>query len=136
MVLLKFLHIFALMLGSATAIGNLVITYHLSQVPADAPKMAPLRPIFGMVGLVGILLIWLSGLWLYWAGWSAASLGAVFWLKMAAATILLGAVLVLTTFGMISSWRGTPPPVFVQKAGPYTFLLLLITVASAIWVFG
>lgn len=136
MVLLKFLHLFALMLGSAASIGNLIIAYHLSRAPAEAPKLAPLRPIFGMVGLIGILLIWLTGLWLYAVKWDSGELGVIFWIKIAAAAALLVAVIVLNIFGILSAWRGKPPPVYVQKLGPYTFLLLLVTVAAAVWVFG
>lgn len=136
MIAIKFLHIFALMLGAAASIANLMISRQIGGELSGNERLAAMRPKFSRLGLVGVFLIWITGIWLYAASWNGADLGPVFTLKLIAASLLLIAVIAINVAGMRSARTGQPPPSMILKLGPVSLILTLIAVGAAIWVFG
>ena len=135
MLAVKFLHLLALMMGAAASIANLVLSVRSEKAGENAPALLALRPIFSQIGLAAVLLIWITGVWLYAVRWDSAALGAMFTLKLIAAALLLLAILVINIAGARAARTGTPMPMAIQKLGPATFVLTLIAVATAVWVF-
>ena len=102
--LVKFLHIFGLMLGSAAAFGNFAVARQIRLSAGAPPKeLLALRPLMARTALVAIVLLWLTGLWLYTDAYVGVPLGWAFHAKLGVATLLLVAIIV------IDVWRAAPP---------------------------
>lgn len=132
--LLKFIHIFGLMLGAASGIGQMIVVRQVRRTPT--PELARLRPMFGRVGLTGIILLWLSGLGLWAHRYDMSHLGPLFDLKMLVALVLLIIILVVTVTLRRSLKAGTPPPAWLPKLGMSTPVLTILAVGLAVWIFG
>lgn len=134
--LMKFLHLFALMLGAGAGFGNMMVAMQARRAGGAPPAaLLGLRPLFGRLGLAGIVLIWLTGLWLWIADYDAAPLGWAFVAKLAVAALLLAVVLALNAI-FARAARGTPPPAWTPRLGQSTSVLTVIAVALAVYVFG
>lgn len=133
----KFLHIFALMLGAGSGFGQLVVARRLrSGDGSPKPELTALRPIFSRMGLAGIILIWLTGLWLYFGYYAGSNLGLVFHIKLFLAAVLLAIGIVASTVIARAKAAGTPPPAWLPKLGMVSGPLLVVIVALAIYIFN
>lgn len=135
MLIIKFLHLLALMMGAAASIANLVIASKAITTDNGREALLALRPLFSRLGLLAVLLIWITGVWLYIERFGGAALGPVFTVKIIAAALLLFAIAAINIAGMRAKRSGRPVPGPIQKLGPATLLLTLIAVAAAVWVF-
>ncbi len=132
---LKFLHIFGLMLGAAAGFGVMAVSRRARIAGAPSPDLAALRPVFSKMGLAGILLIWLSGIGLWLFRYDLADLGAAYTAKLLVALVLLGVILAIGRVAGRAAKAGTPPPAWLPKLGMTTPILTLIAMALGVWVF-
>src|SRR5262245_22719167 len=131
--LAKFLHFFGLMLGSAAAFGSFAVARQVRLSSGQPPReLLALRPFFARTGFVAILLLWLTGSWLYFETYSDIDLGLAFHFKLAAATLLLAAIVLLN---VIVQRPETPPPSWLPHLHVATRILLVVAVACAVYVF-
>ena len=104
--LVKFLHIFGLMLGSAAAFGSFAVARQVRLSAGAPPKeLLALRPLFARTALVAIVLLWLTGLWLYVDAYAGVALGWAFHAKLGAATLLLVAIIAVNVVAAPSCRR-------------------------------
>ena len=93
LLVLKLVHFFALMLGSAASIGNTVLAGQLAARNEPPSAIIPaVMAIFGRMGVTAIVLLWLTGLGMSWLQYGTLWLGWLFALKLlaAAGVIVLG----------------------------------------------
>ncbi|MEX0344868.1 MAG: hypothetical protein AB3N20_08100 [Rhizobiaceae bacterium] len=135
MVLVKLLHILALLLGIGVSVANLLISVLAEKGAFADERPLAMRPKFSRFGLAAVVLIWITGVWLYMDRWNGAELGPVFTLKLAAAALLLLAIVSINVAGGWSARTSRPMPVAIQKLGPLTLVLTLIAAITAVWVF-
>ena len=135
--LVKFLHLFALMLGAAASFGGLIVALHAKRAGTPPPPaLLAMRPFMAKLALGAIVLIWLTGLWLFF-GWNpGAALSVIFHLKLlAAAALFLGIVVVNRQLAKAET-SSTPPPAWLQTVARSNAALLVLAVALAVWVFN
>jgi len=134
--IIKFLHIFGLMLGAAAAFGNFAVARQVKLTAGAPPKeLLALRPFFARTALVAILLLWLTGLWLYFDAYSGTTLGLAFHFKLASATLLLAAIIAVN-IAVNRMAAGGPAPSWLPQLHVATRILLVIAVALAVFVFN
>jgi len=134
--LVKFLHIFGLMLGSAAAFGSFAVARQVRLSAGAPPKeLLALRPLFARTALVAIVLLWLTGLWLYAAAYMGAPLGWAFHAKLGAAVLLLVAIIAVNVVARRTA-AGAPPPAWLPQLHVATRILLVLAVALAVFVFN
>jgi hypothetical protein len=130
---LKFFHIFGLMLGAASGFGSMVVARQMRRAPS--PDIAKLRPFFIRLALFGIVLLWITGLGLWMMRYDMAQLGRLYDIKMLVAAILLVIVIFMNMTLRRAQKAGTPPPAWLPKLGMSTPILMLIAMGLGVWVF-
>ncbi|MEO3998406.1 hypothetical protein [Mesorhizobium sp. CAU 1732] len=131
---LKFIHIFGLMLGAASGFGAMVVTRQIRRGAVPSPQLTALRPHFGRLGLAGIVLIWLSGLGLWLFRYDMMDLGEAYTAKLVISFLLLLVILVLSV--AMSRMQGTvTPPSWMRMLGMTTPILTLAAMGLGVWVF-
>ena len=135
---LKFLHLFALMLGGAAAGGSTVLgELTLRSGAPPPPTVARAMGIFMKTGLAGLLLLWLTGLPLAYQIYGGMGLGGMFAVKLALATLALALSLTMNWHAMQSGKLGRSPNAKLMRAlGRSTGLTVVIIVALAAVVFA
>jgi uncharacterized membrane protein len=134
--LVKFLHIFGLMLGSAAAFGNFAVARQVRLSGGTPPKeLLALRPLFARTALVAIVLLWLTGVWLYVDTYEGVALGWAFHAKLGVAALLLVAIIAVNVIARRAA-AGTPPPAWLPQVHIATRILLVLAVALAVFVFN
>jgi uncharacterized membrane protein len=134
--LVKFLHIFGLMLGSAAAFGNFAVARQIRLSAGAPPKeLLALRPLMARTALGAIVLLWLTGLWLYTDAYMGVPLGWAFHAKLGVAALLLVAIIAVNVV-MRRAAAGTPPPSWLPQLHIATRVLLVLAVAFAVFVFN
>jgi uncharacterized membrane protein len=134
--LVKFLHIFALMLGSGAAFGNFAVARQIRLSAGAPPKeLLALRPLMARTALVAIVLLWLTGLWLYTDAYMGVPLGWAFHAKLGVAALLLVAIVAINIVARRAA-AGTPPPAWLPQLHIATRVLLVLAVALAVFVFN
>lgn len=131
--ILKFFHIFGLMLGAASGFGSMIIARQMRRAPS--PEVAKLRPFFIKLALGGIVLLWITGLGLWIMRYDMAQLGRLYDIKMLVAAILLVIVIFMNMTLRRAVKAGTPPPAWLPKLGMSTPFLTLIAMGLGVWVF-
>ena len=131
MIFLKLVHLSALFLGGGAVIGNGLLLSQLMANPGPPPPMVrSVMKLLSKIGLAAIILLWLSGLGMVYSKYFTFALGNWFYVKLVGATIVLGAVLMLTRVAMQAEKAGTPPDFQTMKrlamAGRLGFALALI----------
>lgn len=135
LVLMKTLHLFGLMLGAAGGMAGAMVAVQAKRAGGPPPPaLIALRQTFALVTLIGVLLLWATGLWMWLVDYGGAMLGTAFALKILAAFIIL-AVVIAAHVAMARTPPGSPPPGWLQRAGPLSGLLTYVTVALAVYVF-
>ena len=135
--LVKFLHIFGLMLGSAAAFGSFAVVRQI-RLGAGAPppqELLALRPLFARTALAAIVLLWLTGLWLYADAYAGVGLGWAFHAKLGAAALLLAAIIAVNVIARRTA-AGAAPPAWLPQLHMATRILLVLAVALAVYVFN
>ena len=133
---LKILHLWALMFGATTGLGNYYIFKALT--PEDMPPSAPimrLRNILRYTGLVAVIVLWATGLSLMTIeyGWWVDS--RFFDIKILfAATVLVG-VLWLNLIASRMA-KGVKPPSYMPTLSTGVTVALIITVMLAVLTFN
>ncbi len=127
----KLIHMAALFMGGGAVIGNGLLLRQLIANPGPPPpQVRTVMKALSMIGLAAVLLLWLSGLGLVYYKFGTFALGNWFYVKLVGATIVLGAVLMLTRTGLRAEKSGTPPDLQVMKklaiAGRAGFALALV----------
>lgn len=130
---LKFFHIFGLMLGAASGFGSMVVARQMRRAPS--PEIAKLRPFFIKLALIGIIVLWITGLGLWMMRYDMAQLGRLYDIKMLVAAILLVIVIFMNMTLRRAAKAGTPPPAWLPKLGMSTPFLTLIAMGLGVWVF-
>jgi hypothetical protein len=132
--LVKFLHIFGLMLGSAAAFGNFAVARQVRLSAGAPPKeLLALRPLFARTALAAIVLLWLTGLWLYVDAYAGVALGWAFHAKLGAAVLLLAAIIAVNLIARRTA-AGTAPPAWLPQLHMATRILLVLAVALDVYV--
>jgi uncharacterized membrane protein len=132
---IKFLHIFGLMLGSGAAFGSFAVARQVRLSAGPPPKeLLALRPLFARTALVAIVLLWLTGLWLYADAYAGVALGWPFHAKLGTAALLLVAIIVVNVIARRTA-AGAPPPAWLPQLHVATRILLVLAVALAVFVF-
>lgn len=119
-ILVKSLHLLALVLALGSGVARLVLAGAILRDPASRPTLAPLLGRFTGFIHGGLSLLWVTGIWLYVSGYLGADLGWAFHAKMTA-------VFLLTAIAIMSWLRarsGRPFPL------PFARTLGRIMVAS------
>lgn len=132
--LLKFIHIFGLMLGAASGFGSMIIARQMRRAPS--PEVARLRPFFIRLALGGIVLLWITGLGLWMVRYDMARLGRLYDIKMLVAAILLVIVIFMNMTLRRAAKAGTPTPAWLPKLGMSTPVLTILAVGLAVWIFN
>lgn len=110
LVILKTVHILALMAGGAASIGNGMLLSRLLAEGGPPPAMvARHMAILGRVGRWAVTLLWITGLPMAFWVYGTLALGAVFYLKLLAATVMLVAVMWIGRVGAAAARAGRPP---------------------------
>jgi hypothetical protein len=135
LILLKMLHLTALVFGAAASLGNIYIL--LAKGPHDlpAPEFAnALRKWFRLSALGAIVVLWATGLLLTVLrhGWPS---GPAFNIKLTLATLLLAIIVYLNLRAGYWARRGGPPP-YVPYLHGIGAASLLLTVMFAVAAFG
>jgi hypothetical protein len=133
--LIKFLHIFGLMLGSAAAVGSFAVARQAGRSTPPPKELLALRPFFARTALVAIILLWLTGIWLYLDAYRGLPLGLAFHFKLAAAALLLAATIAVNVIARRTA-GGAPPPSWLPQLHVATRILLVLAVALAVYVFN
>ena len=99
--ILKFIHLLCLLLGGAASLGNAVLLKRVIASGAPPPPMvADSMKVLGNMGFGAIVMLWATGVPLAVMGGAFAGGGALFQIKLLAATGVLGGVSYIT-------WRRT-----------------------------
>ncbi len=136
-ILLKLLHMFALMLGGAASFGNLYIM--MAKGPHDLPApgfVNQLRLLFRVSALAAILLIWASGILLMFIkyGWWVGSF--VFDVKIVFAIIVLLIVLFLNLLALRTPKGPGGPPSYVPILHIIGAISLVLAMVFAVFAFS
>lgn len=132
---LKFIHIFGLMLGAAAGFGSMMVARQIRAAGQPVPQLAALRPRFSRMALWGISLIWISGLGLWMLRYDFANLGAAYSIKMLVALVLLGVVMAINQVNRTIAKTGVPAPMWLPKLGMTTPVLTLVAMGLGVWIF-
>jgi hypothetical protein len=137
---LKIIHIFALVFGAGSGITNGILASRIIKNP-DAgpppPMVVGLMQTMGKIGPIAMILLWLSGLGLVYAEFGSLDIGALFYLKLAGATLALVCVMLMARMAMQAQAAGTPPPLkTMKKISHLVWLGVLTAVTCAVVLFN
>ena len=135
---IKIIHILCLMGGGAATIGNAVLMSNMLSEggPPSELAMKSMRAL-GMVGLAAIVLIWITGIWLVLSQYAGGGLGWEFYVKVAAAAVILVCVGTLSYLGARAGIEGRPPnPDVMRPLSMIVFICTIAAVALAVIAFG
>lgn len=136
-VLLKIIHIGALMFGSVASLGNLYMM--LAKGPHDLPSPAfanKLRYLFRITGLIAILALWTTGPMLMFIKYGPWVDGTAFSAKMGFATLLLLIISFLNLMAWFSKTAHKGPPSYTPALLIVAAVALFSTMVSATIAFG
>ena len=136
--LLKIIHIFSLMAGSATGITNGILTTRILRNQEPPPPMViALMKTLGKIGPVAMILLWLSGLGMAYLDFGTLAISPVFYLKLLGATVALVGVLYIARLAMQAEAAGTPPPLpKIKKIVHWVYAGVALAVIAAVIAFN
>lgn len=135
---IKIIHILCLTGGGAAAIGNAVLMRNMLSEggPPSELAMKSMRTL-GLIGLGAIVLLWITGVWMVVMRLSTDGLGWAFYVKVAAATLVLGIGVILAYLAARARIEGRPPnPDVVRPLSILSFVGTITAVAFAVIAFG
>jgi len=130
---LKIIHLMCLAGGGAATIGNAVLM-RCTMAGGGPPPPVVVRAmgILGKVGLASIVLIWITGIALTMRGYGGGEgLGWEFYVKLAGATLVLGAVAVMSILGARAERAGALADPARMK--PLSMLVLAGTIVAVVF---
>ena len=133
---MKIIHMLALMGGGAAMIGNGILMKELLTAEGPPPEMVKnTMRVLGMVGLASIFLLWISG------GFMSAQFGygldALYSVKLIGATLVLGAVSLMSFHTTRAESTGSPPnAVWLKRLATVARFGVLVAVAFAVFTFN
>lgn len=140
LVLLKFIHLLALMAGGASAIAPVILMRSLAKSghSGPPPKVIALAGRgLALTGLVAIVTLWITGTLLLTTVFAGEDLGPVFGIKLLAATLVLAAVIWLNLAIAKAARTGTPPnPIVRNRMLIASRASLVVAVLCAVIVFN
>lgn len=135
---IKIIHILSLMGGGAAIIGNAVLMRNML-VEGGPPSELAVKSMrtLGMFGLGAIVLIWVTGVWLTLMRHSGGGLGWEFYVKITAATLVLGCAVAMSYLGAKAGIEGRPPnPDVMRLLSVLSLLGTAAAVTFAVLAFG
>lgn len=138
--ILKFVHIFALVFGAGSGITNGILASRIIRNPNPGPPpdmVVGLMRTMGKIGPIAMILLWLSGLGLVFVQYGTLSIGALFYLKLAGATLALVVVMYVARIAMQAEAAGVPPDLKkIKKLSHFIWAGVLTAVACAVVMFN
>jgi len=136
-ILLKIIHIGALMFGSVASLGNLYMMFAKGSPDLPPPPLAnKLRNLFRVTGLIAILALWVTGPMLMVIKYGPWVDGSAFSAKIGFATLLL----IIISYLNLLAWRSKAPdqgpPSYVPKLHVIAVIALFSAMVSATIAFG
>lgn len=136
-ILLKIIHIGALMFGSVASLGNLYMMF--AKGPHDLPSPAfanKLRYLFRITGLIAILALWITGPILMFIKYGPWVDGSAFLAKIGFATLLLLIISFLNLMAWFSKTAHKGPPFYAPTLLVIAAMALFSAMVSATIAFG
>ncbi|MFQ5624529.1 MAG: hypothetical protein ACE5FS_14180 [Paracoccaceae bacterium] len=136
--ILKFLHLFSLLLGGAATGGNTVLGALVTRSGAPPPPMVEqAMGILTKAGFLAIVVLWLTGLPLAYMVYGSMDLGGVFSAKLLFATVVLAASLAMNVHALNARRNGRPPTARVMRGlGTIASLSVVIVIALTANIFA
>lgn len=131
--LLKIIHLGALMFGSAASIGNLYMIFSKGPHDLPAPELINrLRKYFRYTGLLAIIVLWVSGPMLMFLKHGRWLDGFAFSTKIGFATLLLLIISFLNLYAWFAPQKGPPAiaPILLIIATAALFLTVIFAVIA------
>ena len=136
---LKIIHVLCLMGGGAASIGNGLLMRRLLAEGGPPPAMvaATMRTL-GKIGLGAIVVLWMTGVAMMTLRYGGgAELGWAFYVKMAAATVVLGAIGVISVLATRAERTGgMPDPARIKPLALAAFVGSIVAVILAVIAFS
>ena len=133
-VVLKVIHIYALIIGAVGGMGTAVI-----MAKADGPPSGQVVSVLGLFrkfGIWGVLILWITGLAMAFQEHGTLALGPVFYVKLLAAAAMLVLILGSARIAAKARAAGTPPPgALLARLGQLGALMAFVAVVCAVIVF-
>ncbi len=118
-ILLKFFHYLGLFLAGGLGVaGGFIQSAHRKAAMPPAPPVQRAMRKMAWLSLVAIIMLWITGIGLGHMIYGTLALGWAFSLKIAGATILLGAICAINLALSISGRTGQPPSAMVMRFAP------------------
>ena len=115
LVILKIIHMFCLFGGGAAMMGNGLLMRKVMAAGGPPPEMvSDTMKRLGRIGLGSIVLLWVTGIWIMMI--NGGSPGAAFYIKLIAAAVVLGAVIMISRIAAQAEAAGTAPDLSRMKS--------------------
>ena len=135
LIVLKVVHLYALILGAMGGMGTGILMSR-ADGPPSAQVVSVLK-LFKTFGIVAIVLLWLTGLLLAWIEYGTLALGFAFYVKLVAATVLVGLIFGSASLAAKARGAGVPPDASVmEKLGKASALMSFVAVVCAVIAFN
>lgn len=131
--LLKIVHLGALMFGSAASIGNIYMLFSKGPHDLPAPEFAnKLRKYFRLTGLIAIVVLWISGPALMFMKYGRWLDDFAFSTKIGFAALLLLIISFLNLVAWVAPKKGPPSygPILMMIAAPALILAMVFAVIA------
>jgi len=133
---LMIIHMFSIMGGGASGIGNGILMARVARAGAPPPDyVRATMKTLGRIGLASIILLWLSGISMVLIGGVAFT--TYFAVKLIGAAAVLGAILTLTAHTAKAQKEGHPPDLaLMKKIARVAQVGVVIAIIFAVLAFG
>lgn len=137
---LKIVHFLALLLGGAASIAPGLMRKSLARTGHDGPPPPAIgmtMRVLGILGLVAIILLWLTGGAMMSMAHDWGAMALWFWIKLLAATAILGTS-VYMNLAVSRAARGGPPPspALVKTSTTVIRTALVLAIICAVLTFA
>lgn len=134
MVVLKVIHLYALIIGAVGGMGTAVL-----MAKADGPPSGQVVAVLGLFrkfGVWGVIVLWITGSLMVAVKYGTLALGTAFYVKLAAATAMLLLILGSAQIAAKARAAGTPPNgALMSKLGQLSAVAAFVAIVCAVIVF-
>ncbi len=135
LIVLKVVHLYALILGSVGGMGTGILMSG-AEGPPTAQVVSVLK-LFKTFGMIAVALLWLTGLLLVWIEYGTLALGLAFSLKLVAAIVLTALIFGSASVAAKARRAGVPPDAaLMEKLGKTSALMSFVAVVCAVIAFN
>ncbi len=135
-VLLKILHLLALIFGSIASLGNIYLGFAKGPHDLAAPDYTnTLRKFYRLTGLGAIIVLWITGVMLMFSKYGLWVPGSAFKAKIIFALAITAVVLFVNLMSPGWARRGGPPS-YLPAVTWIGFISLVLVVVFAVAAFG